>query len=317
MTHHFTLYSFGGGSWKTAKVVQGNLKPGDHHRLVFTDTLYEDADTYRFGLEAAFSIFGRRANWLPKVQDFPDYRVPLDTPIEAYQGNPEWRAFLADLRERAAIRLPELVWLVEGRDPWEVFRDERFLGNSSVDPCSKILKRKSLDRWRAQWDRATSVFYVGIGEHEAHRYDDGQGGGIAPRMAEKGWNYQAPLVEPTAFNAASPLALMRAHGLEPARNYRLGYIHDNCGGFCCKAGIAHWRQRRRVHPDRFAYDSAMEQKMRTFLSADVSMLEDRRGGVRQPMTLETLAGRMDAEPQLGLFYAEGESGCGCMLDGDD
>lgn len=317
MTHHVTLFSFGGGSWKTAKVVQANLPAGDHHRLVFTDTLYEDADTYRFGLEAAFNVFGRRANWLPKVQDFPDYRVPIDTAIEQYRGNPEWRAFIADLRERAAIRIPELVWLTEGRDVWEVYRDERFLGNSGTDPCSKILKRRIMERWKVEHcDPAETIFYVGIGEHEAHRMDDGAGGGIAARQAAKGWDYRAPLIGPTAFNVENPMAFMRREGLTPARNYMLGYMHDNCGGFCCKAGHAHWKLRRRAHPDRFAYDQAMEQKMIGHVGQPVAMLEDRIGGERRPLNLIDFAARLDANPQQGLDF-DGDSGCGCMLDGDD
>ena len=35
----------------------------------------------------------------------------------------------------------------DGRTPMEVMSDERLIGNSRRDPCSKILKRKLLDRW--------------------------------------------------------------------------------------------------------------------------------------------------------------------------
>jgi hypothetical protein len=311
------LYSFGGGSWKTAKVVRERF-PDDELLLLFTDTLYEDADAYRFGIEGAANVLGRRLNWSVKAADFPDYRVGSDVALADYRGNPEWRDFLQDIRERAMIALPELVWLVEGRDPWEVFRDERFLGNSSIDPCSKIIKRRTLERWRmANCDPADTVFYVGIGEHEAHRYDDGKGHGIRPRMAEKGWTYEAPLIEPTAFNHENPVAMMRRERLRPGRNYALGYIHDNCGGFCCKAGMEHFKRRRMIHPDRYAYDSWMEERMRTFLSADVSMLTDRAGGDgKKPLTLEVFGARLDADPQIGFDF-DGDSGCGCMLDGDE
>lgn len=44
----------------------------------------------------------------------------------------------------------KLVRIADGRDIWQVFRDERFLGNSRVDPCSKILKRELADRWIAE-----------------------------------------------------------------------------------------------------------------------------------------------------------------------
>ena len=42
----------------------------------------------------------------------------------------------------------EFVRIADGRTPWQVFTDERFLGNTKVDPCSKILKRQLLDKWR-------------------------------------------------------------------------------------------------------------------------------------------------------------------------
>jgi len=65
----------------------------------------------------------------------------------------------------------ELIILREGRTPWDVFRDERFIGNSRIDPCSKILKRQMLDRWRDEnLDPSTDVLYVGIDWSEEHRF---------------------------------------------------------------------------------------------------------------------------------------------------
>ncbi|PUB13732.1 hypothetical protein, partial [Novosphingobium sp. GV079] len=139
MTRRYTMFSAGQGSFRAA-MIDRRRHPIAEFGLVFTDTLYEDADAYRFLIEGAAMVTGRRLNWTVKAEDFPDYRVPEDVPIEEYRGNPEWRAFLADLRAHAIDAIPELIWLVEGRDPWEVFRDRRFLGNSGVaDPCSEVL----------------------------------------------------------------------------------------------------------------------------------------------------------------------------------
>ena len=38
----------------------------------------------------------------------------------------------------------EIVVFSQGLDIWEIFRRERFLGNSRIDPCSKFLKRVPL-----------------------------------------------------------------------------------------------------------------------------------------------------------------------------
>ena len=40
----------------------------------------------------------------------------------------------------------EIVVFSQGLDIWEIFRRERFLGNSRIDPCSKFLKRVPLRR---------------------------------------------------------------------------------------------------------------------------------------------------------------------------
>lgn len=312
---HFHSISGGGGSWLSAKVDIGQ-NPDLEHRFIFADTLYEDADGYRFLIEGVANLLDRRLNWsLPSAADFPDYRVDPAVPIEEYQGNPEWRAFLAQLREDATRALPELIWIVEGRDPWEVFRDERLLGSNGFDPCSKILKRRELERWRkANCDPATDAFTVGIGPDEAHRFDDGKGGGLYPRMAAQGWTYLAPLIG-TIEGAIGPLVYLEKAGIDRPRLYRMGYMHNNCGGFCCKAGHAHYRNRLRVHPDRFAYDKLMEQKMRDFLGANVSMMRTTAGGKgKQVFTLAELEELVQRSPEIDFDWLPGESGCGCMID---
>lgn len=313
------MFSGGEGSFRAAKIERAR-HPEAELLLVFTDVLYEDADTYRFLIEAAANVLGRRLNWTVTADEFPDYRVADEVPIEEYAGSPDWRAFLAELRQRASEAMPELVWLVEGRDPWEIYRDERFLGNSSVDPCSKVGKRQIADRWRTANCRREGElfgpadwFAVGIGEHEAHRFDDGNGGGIGPRTAADGWRYHSPLLtDPLDFPALF-YAPVEQLGVRPQRMYGKGYKHGNCGGFCCKAGQAHFANRFRVDPERYAYDAMMERKIAAYLGADVSMLTDRRGGEgKKPLTLDQFAERLRAEPAAEYEYAPGESGCGCF-----
>jgi hypothetical protein len=302
------------GSWLAANLAMETHPQAEHH-FSFTDVLYEDADCYRFLLEGVCYLLGREMSWVPAADEFPDYRVPDDTPIEDYHGNPEWRAFLANLRTLAAVHLPELHWLVEGRDPWEVFRDVRFLGNSSVDPCSKHLKRQLRDKWlRANFDPSETLVVVGIGFDERHRFDNGEGGGFGPRRAADGWHAAAPLVD-SLHGDMGPLHFVRKAGLLVPRLYPLGYSHNNCGGYCCKAGHEHFRNRRNVQPERFAYDRMMERKIIAHLGADVSMLTDRSGdGEKKPLTLDELDSRLAADPQLTFEWVTGSSGCGCMID---
>ena len=320
MSRYYSMFSAGQGSFR-ASMIARKRNPESELYLLFNDTLYEDADAYRFLIEGAAMVYGRRLNWTVKAEDFPDYRVADDVPIEEYRGNPEWRAFLSDLRLRAINAIPELIWLVEGRDPWEVFRDSRFLGNTTVDPCSLILKREITDNWKMGHCWRTGelfadpdVFIYGIGDHERHRFDDGEGGGLRPRFEREGWIAEAPLLtEPRDGEYSLFYAPLDNLGIETPRLYRSGYKHNNCGGFCCKAGQAHWANRFRVQPERYAYDAMMERKIAEHLGSNVSMLRDRRGGETKPLTLVEFAERLQADPEVKFEYQPGDSGCACMV----
>lgn len=320
---HISTLSLGGGTWLTANIVQREfVRPGDEHLLLFTDTLYEDADAYRFGVQGALQILGRDYSWVPAAEDFPDYRVAPEVTLADYAGNPAWRTFLAQLRDRAAEAIPELVWLVEGRDPWEVYRDARYLGNSRRDPCSRVLKREPLDAWiAANGNPATDMLYFGIGGGEEHRFaawdpKRERWSGIWPRWASKGWGMSvaAPLIGRIEGDV-SPGLYMHNAGLLPSRMYGLGYQHDNCGGKCSKAGMAHWKHRLLVQPDRYVYDAMMELKVARFLGKDVAFMTDRTGKKRRPITLSAFAKRLAKTPDMLIPEPlPGERGCACMIE---
>lgn len=94
--------------------------------------------------------------------------------------------------------------------------------------------------------------------------------------------------------------------------YPKGYKHGNCGGMCCKAGHAHYRNRFAVDPERFRYDKIMERKLISYVGGGVAMMTDRRGGEKRPMTLEEFEQRILAEPGRDYEYLPGESSCGCV-----
>jgi hypothetical protein len=62
------------------------------------------------------------------------------------------------------------IYLNEGRDIWQVFKDKRFLGNSRQANCSHLLKQKPARAWiNENCDPADTVIYVGIDWTETHR----------------------------------------------------------------------------------------------------------------------------------------------------
>ncbi len=320
---HVVMYSAGGGSWKTATRIAERHGTANL-LLLFTDTLYESADTYRFLILSAAQIYGIAlpAGTVPDLADFPAFRDR-----EAY------KAFLVDLRERVAPLIPNLRWIADGRDIWDVFRAERFLGNSGVDPCSKILKRQLADRWmRDNLEKANSRIYVGIDWTEAHRFDDGNGRGVRPRRAADGWTYEAPLTQAPFVWRPDIIQDMRTAGLPVPLSYIMGFSHNNCNRFCIKAGHDHYINLLNKDREHYLHLEDEEEKLREYLNADVSVLTDRSGdGKKKVLTLKAFRIRFEAKPQMGFDFMEenadflreyapikeGDGGCGCMLESDD
>jgi hypothetical protein len=203
-----------------------------------------------------------------------------------------------------------LVKIADGRTPWEVYRDERFLGNARIDPCSKLLKREPAARWLAQnCEPKRTVVYLGIDWTESHRFER-----VRDRRASDGWTYGAPLCDPPYLSKLDLLERLESAGLRPPRLYGLGFSHNNCGGFCCKAGQGHFANLLRNLPERYVYHEAKEAELRGFLGKNVSVLVDRRGGgKRKPLTLRDFRRRLTK----GRSYDELDvGGCGCFA-GDD
>lgn len=207
------------------------------------------------------------------------------------------------LDEAAADTGGELVKVSEGRNPWQVFFDVRFLGNSRIDPCSKILKRHLLRQWLEEHcDSADTVVYIGIDWTEEHRY-------VKAQKYWHPWRCEAPLCDPPWVGKPQILEALSASGIALPKLYRLGFPHNNCGGFCIKAGQAHFKLLLRTMPERYAFHERCEQEIREYLGKDVAILTDRRGGNKRPMTLREFRKRVEAEE--GIDEHEW-GGCACF-----
>lgn len=210
------------------------------------------------------------------------------------------------LREASADIGGILVWLKEGRDIWEVFHDDRFLGNARLANCSKFLKQKPAKEWlRANCDPADTTVYVGIDWTEIHRVA-GVVKGYEP------YHVEAPLCEPPYLDKSETLGRLRAKGIEPPRLYRLGFAHANCGGFCVRAGHGHFKRLLETFPERYAYHERKEQELREYLGKDVAILRDRTGGKVRPLTLQEFRERAQSQPSL--IDDTDIGGCGCFVD---
>ncbi len=202
--------------------------------------------------------------------------------------------------EGAAALKCELVKIADGRTIWQVFRDERFLGNSRIDPCSKILKRAMIERWTAA-NAPDSAPVIGYTVCESQRWT---------RYVARKPNARAPLMEAPSLKAEDvPGEFAELFPtIEPPRLYALGAPHNNCGGGCVKAGQKHFDWLRRTLPDTYAEWEREEQVLRNMLG-DVSILTDRRGdGKKKPLSLKQFRERME---RGGVAIGSG-SACACM-----
>jgi hypothetical protein len=100
------------------------------------------------------------------------------------------------------------------------------------------------------------------------------------------------------------LAWLKREGIRPPRLYEMGFAHNNCGGFCVKAGQGHFANLLRTMPDRYAFHEEKEQAIRHFLGKDVSILKD-------GLTLKSLREKIESRGEIDLFEI---GGCGCFAD---
>jgi hypothetical protein len=211
------------------------------------------------------------------------------------------------IEEAANLVGSELVIIADGRDVWEVFNDEKFIGNTRVDICSRILKRDLARGWiNENADPETTSIVLGIDWTEIHRYER-----ASPRWLP--YTLEAPLCESPFLDKRDLFDWLADYKIVPPRLYGLGFPHNNCGGFCVKQGHAAFANLLRVLPDRFAYHEAKEQEFRGRTGADVAILRDRRDGSTDPFTLTQLRDRLDTG-QLTFSEDADWGGCGCMVD---
>jgi hypothetical protein len=203
----------------------------------------------------------------------------------------------------------ELVRISDGRNPWQVFRDKRYIGNSRVDPCSQILKRELCFSWLGRHcDPKETQVYLGMDWTEIHRYE-------RAKPYWEPWEIHAPLCEEPYVTKFELLDRLRQMGIRPPRLYEMGFLHNNCGGFCIKAGQSQFRHLLQTMPERYAYHEQEEELLRQYLDKNVAILRRKVAGKTIPLTLRQL--RLEIENTGSRPQSSDEEewgGCGCFTD---
>ena len=222
-----------------------------------------------------------------------------DTKVE----EPDLYRFIRQAARNVGV---ELTIVADGRTPFEVFRDDRFLGNSRLANCSKYLKQKPCRDWlEANTDPEHTTLYVGIDWTELHRVP-------AIENGWKPWTVRFPMTERPYLDKTMMLDWLKREGIRQPRAYDDGMPHSNCmAQGCVRGGQGYWRQVLRVRPGVYRESERAEQELREFLDADVSILKDRTGGNATPLTLREFREQIELQPEL---FPVPDAACGCFTD---
>lgn len=217
--------------------------------------------------------------------------------------------FLDDIEGYSHAAYPGLVTfvrIVEGRDVWQAIFDARAItlpvGKSKVARCSIDLKRKPIDAWvQAHYSPDECTLVAGLGWDEPHRMADFE----AAKAPYRCW---FPLADAPYLDKCDIEREWTARGIAAPRLYEAGFSHANCGGFCVKAGQAHFANLYRWNKERYLYHAEKEKQFREEINDKATILRRQERGVKIPMTLYDFIERIERGD-----YDHGEfGGCGCF-----
>lgn len=198
----------------------------------------------------------------------------------------------------------KFVWITEGRNPWQVFEDVRFMGNTRVAHCSKVLKSKPFENWLEEQDFDDFTVYLGIDWTEEHRLHNHR-----KHVKHK---VEAPLCEAPFLTREDGFRILESNGIKIPKLYELGFSHNNCGGGCVKAGQAQWARLYEVMPERYKwFEDAQEDMMSKVPNARpfLRMTIDKKLNY---LTLkEFRLNHLELNKQIDMFDI---GGCGCFME---
>lgn len=293
---HIIMFSGGATSYYTAKLVVEQYGR-DRCRLLFTDTLIEDKSLYKFNLQVLRKLFGIRVQSL--LRD-------CETLPDAEENIKERKIRLLQLARNVSFTTEKMIWLQDGRTPWEVFRDKRFIGNSRIAPCSHVLKQQVARNFLEENYSPDQVqIYLGIHSSERDRfYGTNQRKGAKSHWEP--WAVKSPLCDRYDVGQKTIMDSIESDGLDLPLLYKMKFSHNNCGGFCVRAGQKQFKQLLNAFPSRYSYHENQESDLREFLDTDATILTKVREGEKIRLSLKELRNTTAEDDFL--------SGCGCFID---
>ncbi len=114
----------------------------------------------------------------------------------------------------------DLITISDGRTPWQIFNDVKFIGNTRIDPCSKHLKRDLIKKWiHSNYAADEVIIWVGIDISEEHRLE-------AITENNKPYEYRSIMIDKGLLvDNNTKESWCDANGIKIPKLYELGFSH--------------------------------------------------------------------------------------------
>ena len=208
--------------------------------------------------------------------------------------------FMSDFENKFGVKITKLA---EGRNPYQVSRDEHVIPNNSLAPCTFRLKIDLFRKYLKTLEGETTI-YIGYDFTELHRCIP-----MTKNYGALGYTVDYPLLWKPIETRRYTDVVRNDWGVEPPRMYQIGYTHANCGGRCVKQGQGDWIRTLINFPERYAEIEEWENDMRkNEVNANYALLKSQTKEGRQPLTLTELRERYEREHNDPVLF-DMESSC--------
>lgn len=209
------------------------------------------------------------------------------------------------LYEGAELIGGKMEHIEEGRDIWQVFEDVRYMGNSRVDPCSRVLKRELSRKWiEERFKPDDCILYLGIDWSESHR-------SVRNERFWEPYKTEFPMIEEPYLNKEEMCQWAESLGVKRPRLYEMGFSHNNCGGFCVKAGQAQFYNLLKTMPERYAYHEQKQEELFEHLGKRHGFIRKTIDGKLHFLGLKEFREMVEQDEQIDMFD---HGACGCFVD---
>lgn len=148
----------------------------------------------------------------------------------------------------------KIAWMSCGKNPWDVYAEKKYIGNSRTAHCSTVLKTEVVRQYIYDfYIDSNPILVLGMSLEEIERIE----------RAKQKWKpveVESLLIRYRCNSRQAQEEKIASYGIKLPRLYDYGFPHNNCGGFCCKAGLTQFATLLRHFPERFAWHEEQEDK---------------------------------------------------------